>query len=181
LREAERRVNAHAFKGVGDSHLVSIPADVDTDTDLLLIRAAAEIELLRDLATNLESSRDWWKRRALAGVSVPPFAENFEQWRDSTAAKVADEIALVPPNLNRCSAASDGIHNLYSIESGAWVYEVGCENCKLEIAGRHGPAETKGARLCSAPPGHDPDCKPCKSVGMPDGSIRPADEAEDQP
>lgn len=36
------------------------------------IQAAAEIELLRDLATNLESSRDWWKRRALAGASEPP-------------------------------------------------------------------------------------------------------------
>lgn len=39
--------------------------------------AADEIELLRDLATILESSRDWWKRRALAGASEPPSAVQF--------------------------------------------------------------------------------------------------------
>lgn len=51
LRDAERRVNAHVFhqngKGMGrDSHLASIPANRDTDTDLLLIEAANRIEKL---------------------------------------------------------------------------------------------------------------------------------------
>lgn len=33
-------------------------------------------------------------------------------------------------------------------------------------------------RLCSAPPGHDPECMACKLVGMADGSIRDAPQAD---
>lgn len=57
LRDAERRVNAHVWPNrpetLGrDSHLVSIPANRDTDTDLLLIEAADRI---RDLEASLNS------------------------------------------------------------------------------------------------------------------------------
>lgn len=53
LRAAERRVNAHVWpdrletRGA-DAHLASIPANRDTDTDLLLIEAADKIERIRD-------------------------------------------------------------------------------------------------------------------------------------
>jgi hypothetical protein len=55
LRAAERRVNAHCWPNApenqgADSHLVSIPANLDTDTDLLLGRAADEIDRLWALA-----------------------------------------------------------------------------------------------------------------------------------
>lgn len=51
LRSAERRVNAHVWPNraetIGaDAHLASIPANRDTDTDLLLIEAADRIEQL---------------------------------------------------------------------------------------------------------------------------------------
>jgi hypothetical protein len=51
LREAERRVNAHVWPNRTDTaghdaHLASIPANRDTDTDLLLIEAAEHIEAL---------------------------------------------------------------------------------------------------------------------------------------
>lgn len=48
LREAERRVNAHVWPQPGhDDHLASIPANVDTDTDLLLLEAADKIERIQ--------------------------------------------------------------------------------------------------------------------------------------
>ena len=51
LRDAERRVNAHVWPNRpetagADDHLASIPANRDTDTDLLLIEAADRIEAL---------------------------------------------------------------------------------------------------------------------------------------
>lgn len=47
LRDAERRVNAHVWpnhRPGADAHLASIPANRDTDTDLLLGEAADRIE-----------------------------------------------------------------------------------------------------------------------------------------
>jgi hypothetical protein len=67
LRAAERRVNAHVWPNRpetrgADDHLASIPANRDTDTDLLLIEAADKIEriqtafqALRDGAENANS------------------------------------------------------------------------------------------------------------------------------
>lgn len=54
LRDAERRVNAHVWpnRAAGhDAHLASIPANRDTDTDLLLIEAANRIEKLEAALT----------------------------------------------------------------------------------------------------------------------------------
>lgn len=122
--------------------------DADSEDDYAPEGWYEECESQEDIRVTNELPELW---QPLPGAPSTPSADIFEQWRDSTAAKVADEITpVVPPNLSHCSAASDGIHNLYSIESGAWVYEVGCENCKLEIAGRHGPAETKTTSLPEA-------------------------------
>lgn len=60
LRAAERRVNAHVWHAApenqgADSHLVSIPANRHTDTDLLLIEAADSLERIR---TAFQALRD---------------------------------------------------------------------------------------------------------------------------
>lgn len=49
LRAAERRINAHVWPNApenrgADAHLASIPANPDTDVDLLLMEAANKIE-----------------------------------------------------------------------------------------------------------------------------------------
>lgn len=76
LRAAERRVNAHVWptrSAQQDDHLASIPANRDTDTDLLLMEAAERIEkleaagdrlahllLFKDHAADLSA---WWDLR----------------------------------------------------------------------------------------------------------------------
>lgn len=59
--------------------------------------------------------------------TTPPPGDNFEQWRDSTAAKIADEITPQCP-----AVAANGTHDWRTLE-----YE-GCYLCKVER-----PAETK--------------------------------------
>jgi hypothetical protein len=63
LREAERRVNAHVWPNSpenrgADDHLASIPANRDTDTDLLLIEAAERIEALEIAQRTAEKRMD---------------------------------------------------------------------------------------------------------------------------
>ena len=56
LRAAERRVNAHVWPQPGrDDHLASIPANRDTDTDLLLLEAADKLERIQ---TAFQALRD---------------------------------------------------------------------------------------------------------------------------
>lgn len=76
LRAAERRVNAHVWPNRldnqgADAHLASIPANRDTDADLLLIEAADRIEAMEKLLRESQVSigRDWRQRRdALVGA-----------------------------------------------------------------------------------------------------------------
>ena len=81
LRAAERRVNAHVWPNAGaDSHLASIPADRDTDTDLLLLEAANRIATLEAaLATFLvwngtDYADDESRESALVGICEEAYA-----------------------------------------------------------------------------------------------------------
>jgi hypothetical protein len=112
LREAERRVNAHVFNGAGDSHLASIPANYDTDTDLLLIRAADEIERLQREVERLDGDccllkceRDMFKKQRadwkavyegeIARRAVPPTERRFAVGDEVTIAHWGDTSKIV--------------------------------------------------------------------------------------
>lgn len=63
LRAAERRVNAAVWPNraetIGaDAHLASIPANRDTDTDLLLIEAADKLERIQAAFQALRDGRE---------------------------------------------------------------------------------------------------------------------------
>jgi hypothetical protein len=88
LRDAERRVNAHVFKGPGDSTLCSIPANVDRDVDLLLIEAASAIELFCRPDGETKAPRAPTCFHAWVGDDDCPYCRNEEAMACFAAAEV---------------------------------------------------------------------------------------------
>jgi hypothetical protein len=89
LREAERRVNAHLWprRNPGaDAHLASIPANRDTDTDLLLCEAADVCEIVATIDRRL--GEGWTKELALAlNGGVPLGSQSAGTSADSKSAE----------------------------------------------------------------------------------------------